>query len=472
MVGQGVDLAVDGSHGVEVVVSSPRFAAVRCSLLAMANAWVPVILIAVTMAQVALWASWLSEEGVGFTATADVPAAASLAALGAFEGQLGDAMRIAARPPALSQAKIQGAVPAAKFIAKSTCPTVARVFVKWSDLSPVVDADNFRFEPTHMFDAADVARQLAQSIAASAALLPQFDENATFATNTVDKLKYQLDNFEPARHALSSPQWNPVTGDHEAPRLLIGVSTVGRRQDYLTATLASLIDGLAGMRSSVHILVFNANVPPAAHSDISNVKSRFRRELESGLLEIVERLNGDSPYLQLQDPEKLSARWGDARPRVLWRSKQVLDVAHLMGIAAKRARRYPYFLMMEDDIIASANYVAKIRRWCDAWLLQRTDWTMASFYNPWEDVKDRELLPPYKFFGVIGQLFRAHDLPTVVEFLEKNFDQSPLDWLFVDFLKKYGGHVIQHTPSYFQHQGRVSSLAGKEQGGRSVDFEV
>ncbi len=36
-----------------------------------------------------------------------------------------------------------------------------------------------------------------------------------------------------------------------------------------------------------------------------------------------------------------------------------------------------------------------------------------------------------------GQAFRPADLPTIVEFLEKNFDDSPLDWLFVDLLTKF-----------------------------------
>merc|ERR1712065_61949 len=133
------------------------------------------------------------------------------------------------------------------------------------------------------------------------------------------------------------------------------------------------------------------------------------------------------------DTEKLTRRWGDDLDRVTWPSK--------------------------------------IRSYVDNWLYRRTDWTMASFYNPWPDVRDGDLLPPFKFFGVIGQLFRMHDLPVVVEFLRKNFDQSPLDWLFVDYLKKFDGRLIQHSPSYFQHKGRVSSLDNKIQTGSSVDFD-
>ena len=126
--------------------------------------------------------------------------------------------------------------------------------------------------------------------------------------------------------------------------------------------------------------------------------------------------------------------------------------------------------MLEDDIDAAKHFTTKIIKWIRHKIHQDTKWTVASFYNPWP-VADGDRLPPFKFFGVIGQLFRIHDLPVMVEFLRKNFDQSPLDWLFVDYLKKFSGGMVAHTPSMFQHKGVVSSLDGKEQDGRAVDFE-
>jgi hypothetical protein len=149
-----------------------------------------------------------------------------------------------------------------------------------------------------------------------------------------------------------------------------------------------------------------------------------------------------------------------------------------MGAVNSQSPHVPYFLMMEDDIDSASRFASKMRTWVDTVLTSshvaghrgHADWAMASFYNPWP-VQDLERLPPYKFFGVIGQLFRMHDLPVVVEFLRRNFDQSPLDWLFVDYLKKFGLSIVVHSPSLFQHRGVVSSLEGKEQSGRSVDFD-
>lgn len=308
-------------------------------------------------------------------------------------------------------------------------------------------------------------------------------ENITFATNTADKLVYQLNNFEPMHHKFASPQWNGITlqaqrrlGAKYPRAFLIGISSVNRQTNYLVSTLLSMISALdEEERHMVHIVVFNGNYPPERHEDVAAVRLQFAAEISTGLIEIVEL---QKPHKELKDPTRLARRWGDSLERVVWRSKQVLDVAALMQYCADKAyaaggnsaaASYHYFLMMEDDIISSKHFVRRLRAWVDTHVVKKTDWTMLSFYNPWP-VQDMEQLPPNKFFGVIGQLFRVHDLPVVVEFLKKNFDQSPLDWLFVDFLKKVSGSIIVHTPSLFQHQGTVSSLDGKRQTGESVDF--
>jgi hypothetical protein len=342
------------------------------------------------------------------------------------------------------------------------------------------DAYMYYRPSTRTAHATRVAQDLFTTLTTLQPLVEEWSTNVTYAINTVDKLKYQLDNLEPMQHALGE-RWNPSRLSDLPPHsvinprhyFMIGISTVNRKHNYLLTTLKSFIGALSGSleQQAIRIVVYNADVPPSKHTDIPLVKERFATEIQSGLLEIVERPDGDKPYPQLRDPSNLTVRWGDDQRRIAWRSKQVLDVAFLMEYAYEHAAQHQYFLMMEDDIVASPGFPTKIRDWVDKALYERTDWTMASFYNPWDDVHDMDVLPPYKFFGVIGQLFRMHELPVVVEFLRKNFDQSPLDWLFVDFLKKLNGQLIQHSPSYFQHQGKESSFEGKQQSGRSVDYD-
>mmetsp|Transcript_73271 Transcript_73271/g.85113 ORF Transcript_73271/g.85113 Transcript_73271/m.85113 type:complete len:520 (-) Transcript_73271:59-1618(-) len=299
--------------------------------------------------------------------------------------------------------------------------------------------------------------------------------NSTYTTNTLDKFRYQLKNFAPLSHRFSVPQWNGLSlaaqrklGAVNPRGFLIGISSVNRATNYLVSTLVSFLTAMPTTeeRRLVHIVVLNANWPPSAHEDITAVRMQFANEIETGMLEIIELPH---PHPQLKNPEELHQRWGDDLSRVQWRSKQVLDVAYLMDYCANHSMQYSYFLMMEDDIIASKHFAKRLRSWVDQKMLRNTEWSMLSFYNPWP-VVDMQQLPPKNFYGVIGQLFRTHDLPVIVEFLRLNFDESPLDWLFVDYLKKFGGSIVVHTPSLFQHQGSISSLPGKEQQGRSVDF--
>jgi len=303
-------------------------------------------------------------------------------------------------------------------------------------------------------------------------LTEQYEREATYAVNTADKLMYQLRNFEPLQHSMGNPQWNP--GPYKGSQglnFVIGISSIARERDYVADTLRSIMSAMSpSEKHSVKIIIMNGNVPPGAHAALKEVAQTYRAEIKEGLIKIITNPDPVKGHLQLVDRSKLTLRWQDSVDRVLWRSKQVLDVAFLLEECSKVATPESYFLMIEDDVIAANNFVTKIRTFMDEKLAPRTDWITASFYNPWT-VEDLEELPPYKFFGVIGQVFRPHDLPTIVEFLRKNFDQSPLDWLFVDFLKKFDGKVVVHTPSMFQHVGEVSSLKGKTQPSRAVDFE-
>eukprot|EP01064_Diplonema_japonicum_P018834 TRINITY_DN27510_c0_g1_i1.p1 TRINITY_DN27510_c0_g1~~TRINITY_DN27510_c0_g1_i1.p1 ORF type:complete len:443 (+),score=83.77 TRINITY_DN27510_c0_g1_i1:88-1329(+) len=300
-------------------------------------------------------------------------------------------------------------------------------------------------------------------------------EEIRFATNTADKLLYELKNFE---HSESNeepkalPQFNPTTHQEGTPNMVIGISSVNRKKNYLLNTIRDIFKKLLKPeRKTVKIVVMNGDVPPEKHTDVPLLETEFQSEIESGLL-VIEQNPRHTGHKQLETNDKLTLRWGDNIKRVKWRSKQVLDVTMLMRKCHHHAQQggYGYFLMLEDDVKVAEGFPTAIRSWVDKHLSSRTDWTVASFYNPWK-VADREEIPAFKFFGVIGQLFRTHDLPHITSFLGRNFDESPLDWLFVDYLTKHKGKMIAHAPSLFQHLGVVSSLSDKIQPSRAAEFD-
>jgi hypothetical protein len=321
---------------------------------------------------------------------------------------------------------------------------------------------------------AQLAATLERAINSEIRTVGQMVENATFVRNTADKLVYQLHNFAPMKHRFASEQWNDLSMEQRqlngSPNraFVIAISSVNRATNYLFDTVTNLVSHMSETElRSIKIVLLNAEWPPDRHLDVPLVRERFKTMIEDGSMEILE-LQG--AHKELLPGRELARRWGDDERRIRWRSKQVLDVALLLDIVQRRESSFAYALVMEDDVVSAINFVSCIRRWVDSVLRLNTRWSVASFYNPWDDVADGDELPPFKFFGVIGQLFRIHDLPVVVEFLRKNFDQSPLDWLFVDFLKKFNGSIVVHTPSLFQHQGKVSSFAGKQQNGASANF--
>ena len=299
----------------------------------------------------------------------------------------------------------------------------------------------------------------------------QLEEEMTFATNTVDKILYEIKNMDSTNDPpFASPQFNPPPQKYVSDNLntLIGISTINRKkQNYLFGTVSNIMERISEEeKKSIKIIIMNGNVPASDHTDVKKVRETFASEIEEGFIVIKER---SEPYPQLQDSSKLTLRWGDSKERVMWRSKQVLDVSSLMGFASDYPK-YKYFLMLEDDVKVAESFPTAIRTWVDSHLTSRTDWLVASFYNPWK-VTDMQLIPNYNFFGVIGQLFRIHDLPHVTNYLLKNYDESPLDWLFVDYLTKYNKTMIAHSPSLFQHLGVVSSLANKVQPSRAAEFD-
>ncbi|KAJ9446563.1 hypothetical protein DIPPA_27893 [Diplonema papillatum] len=299
----------------------------------------------------------------------------------------------------------------------------------------------------------------------------QQQQELAYAVNTVDKLLYELKNLP----ALSAPRPNPVFNPPplvHAPgkkNMVIGISTVNRKKNYLFGTVRTIIERLRPTdRAQVKIVVMNGDIPASKHAEVPLVEEAFSREIEDGLLEI--RSNPlAAGHAQLRDPSKLTLRWGDKPDRVQWRSKQVLDVSMLIE-HCMQYEEYGYFLMLEDDIEAAAGFPTAIRQWIDTHLSTRTDWTVASFYNPWH-VQDLEEVPVFKFFGVIGQVFRMSDLPHLHAYLVKNFDEAPLDWIFVDYLTKHRGKIVAHLPSVFQHLGIVSSLSDKTQPSRAADYD-
>ena len=238
-------------------------------------------------------------------------------------------------------------------------------------------------------------------------------------------------------------------------KLVFGIPTVERSEEYLFQTLSSMLDPweLPDLRQALFI-VFIAEGSNSSYCQyiIDQVTLRHDRELKTGVLEVI--CPNPSSYPPLGHlPQTLS----DPEERVHWRAKQVLDFSFLMWYASHKGE---YYIQLEDDLTAVRGYLQHIQSYVDSH--NNSSWLFIHFSQ----------------LGFIGKLFRSADLIPFVEYMLLFYYRQPVDWL----LSSYHRNMVcfhsqlEHecqaaifatapyfTPSLFQHIGTTSSLKGKTQ---------
>ncbi|XP_076799859.1 alpha-1,3-mannosyl-glycoprotein 4-beta-N-acetylglucosaminyltransferase A-like [Clavelina lepadiformis] len=269
----------------------------------------------------------------------------------------------------------------------------------------------------------------------------------------------------------------PLSGDLKAPSpgfelgripknadVVIGIPTVKRQGvSYLSQTIDSLLKNQVDRSVDSRILVYVGETDEEFLRDLSHsLQSSYQKHIEDGILQLI------SPPKSYYPPwEKvLQSSFNDALDRVKWRSKQNLDQIFLMMYIYNLSPKY--YLMMEDDVIASHGYIGAIMK--EANRRSMENYFYISFCN----------------LGAIGKLFRAETLPSYASFIHTFWNKKPLDWLQLDYVASavcsYDENAQQcnkrrelkmppHKPSLFQHIGSVSSLQGKTQNLKDNSFK-
>lgn len=245
----------------------------------------------------------------------------------------------------------------------------------------------------------------------------------------------------------------------------IGIPSIKRQgQDYLISTIESLVRHLTDEQKKDTIFVIYIGETDIEYLDqrVQDLQARFPQEIHEGLIEVI------APPKSLYPDWSKSVRssFGDTVERSIWRSKQNLDQVFLMMYIYHL--RSQYYLMMEDDVVATRDYMTKLRSTVKS--RSNRPWTYISFCG----------------LGAIGKLFRRRTLPSYASFLHTFWNAKPLDWLQVDFarsricsydepekicFKRLKTVTPETQPSLFQHIGKFSSLPGKIQKLRDGKFK-
>lgn len=254
----------------------------------------------------------------------------------------------------------------------------------------------------------------------------------------------------------------PVTPGNGS-EFVLGVTTIARSgASYLHNTLRSLI-GQLGDYKNVTILVYIGEGGEEQVQEIeAHIRGNFSKEVDSNLIKIISPPKNFYPVWE----DELRQSFGDSFHRVKWRSKQNLDQIFVMMYAYHLNPKY--YLMLEDDILASNDYLSKI-------------------YADTESRKDQNyVMISYCQLGAIGKLIRRELLPSLVTYFRLFWADKPLDWLLLDYMKsrvcneskgdkdcadRIKEVEIVYKPSLFQHVGITSSLDGKIQKLRDKNFK-
>ncbi|ELU15817.1 hypothetical protein CAPTEDRAFT_63657, partial [Capitella teleta] len=223
--------------------------------------------------------------------------------------------------------------------------------------------------------------------------------------------------------------------------LIIGIPTIFREMSgvqYLRTTVKSLLSNIDPKEElpEVQILIFAADFDPKQRQKVvSAVTSSFSKELNAGFIQILQVNSSAYPPLT-----NLKRNYNDPDDRVTWRAKQVVDFSFMFYYARNRSQ---YYMQIEDDVMTSPHYFPVIKSFIES---QNRHWVTLDFST----------------LGFIGKLIRSSDLEEFSRFLIMFYDEQPVDYLYILFMKiLVQDHQILHRPTLFQHFGEHSSLPGK-----------
>ncbi|NP_001020837.1 alpha-1,3-mannosyl-glycoprotein 4-beta-N-acetylglucosaminyltransferase-like protein MGAT4D precursor [Rattus norvegicus] len=232
----------------------------------------------------------------------------------------------------------------------------------------------------------------------------------------------------------------------------LGITTIDRgNHTYLKQTLTSVLSRMTPEEEEDSVVIVSVADTDENYlkSVVHMVKTRFRKQVQSGALEVISIPALFYPQTLLEKKTTKNAK--------NWQIKQVLDFCILMLYAQPKAT---YYLQLEDDIVAKKMYFTKMKDFVNS--VTSKDWFYIEF----------------SVLGFIGKLFRSKDLMDFVHFFLIFYRAKPIDVLLDDIallrMCSFGGPLrsclqlkrevrVQYKPSLFQHVGTHSSFPGREQ---------
>lgn len=273
---------------------------------------------------------------------------------------------------------------------------------------------------------------------------------ALSSKGSIEKELFEGPEFVPAARSLRN-----VSGSAPDYWLVVGIPTVPREVDYLTPTLAALLNelpdnfGQDSPEEKVKVVVMNNN--PGNHSVFYQLKYRWTIQQKTAVakakhyLEFVENPGHcKDPHPELPDPDDLNNP--SSRPGRQVR-KQSCDLVSLIEYALGSATT-SHYMFMEDDFLPCRDIVPIISYLVNKVSRLNSDWLALRFS-----------------FGMNGILMRTAELIQFKTYLFDRIAQLPPDMVYEEWLKfqrssaKREQHIYVHN--LLDHVGKISSFQGR-----------
>ena len=218
--------------------------------------------------------------------------------------------------------------------------------------------------------------------------------------------------------------------------LTIGIPSIKRKvNNYLFTTLNSLLYNVSDAKNfTTRIVVLLGDIKKSERKKrLDELSLRYSKHLANGDIHVISVPPKVYPPLRA-----LPKTLGDSEERIFWRSKQAIDFAFLMQYCKSFS---PYYLQLEDDVIATKDYDVYMRRYMKE--KEGTFWFNLDFSN----------------LGFIGKLYRSKTLENQARFFRLFYSEMPVDLLMSAYRTILGNKVMETTyfRNLFLHIGYESS---------------
>jgi hypothetical protein len=224
---------------------------------------------------------------------------------------------------------------------------------------------------------------------------------------------------------------------------------------YLQGMLQSLQCALNSDAATPHMLLYNAEVPPAQHHDLETITHNSTLWRSFSNVRVEQRQSHYADLVAVKESGGLPRTHDDPPEQVWWRSKEALDVANMMELALQAAPRASYYIHMQDDVVVAQHFLRHLNNLTTQLATRNGPVTL---FSPFDSNRTASYVAPDSGgVGLVAVCFDTHLVRRLIPYIRQRFLESPVDFLIRDYMETHNVHMHVAIPNLVEHEGLFSS---------------